>query len=82
MVTLASTVISDAAVVAEAEVGVLIIQTVAVTVAIQAEVVADVPPLLAMAMGVREEMELEERYEYGPGNSEHCRTERPGCPEA
>ena len=28
------------------------------------------------------ELEPEARCEYGPGNSEHCRTERPGCAEA
>ena len=61
MVTLASTVISDAVVAAVAVVGILTIQTVAVTVEHQAEVAVDVAPLLAMAMGVREEMEPEAR---------------------
>ena len=48
----------EVAVAVEAVVGVLIIQTVAVMVAIQAGAVVVVLLLLAMVMGVREEMEL------------------------
>jgi hypothetical protein len=38
--------------------------------------------LIMLAVAVLQEQELEESAEYGPGSSEQCRTERPGCAEA
>ena len=43
---------------------------------------AEVPQKGKEIMQATEAQELEARCEYGPGNSEQRRTERPGCAEA
>ena len=50
---------------------------VAMVVCQEAAVAGRVPGLAGLA-----EKELEESAVYGPGSSEQCRTQRPGCAEA
>ena len=81
-VLMAQRVFLDVVKVEEAEVrGPLVVQAVRVaTAARQVAVAAEVAVLTAPKL--LGEWEPEEKCEYGPGSSERCWIERPGCAEA